>query len=93
MDNPFDGLMPDFSVFGAEFTEWWQKLFAGFWALAFIAAAGFLLAGILALRRATNQNMPGQVDEAKSTLAWRAAALAGVIGFGVIITAVITLVG
>ena len=32
IDNPISGLVPDFNVFGAEFTTWWQKLFAGLWA-------------------------------------------------------------
>lgn len=34
--NPFDGITPDFSVFGVEFTKAWQKILAGVWGLVFV---------------------------------------------------------
>ena len=89
MDNPFDGLIPDFNVFGAEFTTWWQKLFAALWAIAIIVAAAYLIWSILSLRRATNNNVPGQADEAKTQAIWAGGALGALVGFGTIIGAII----
>jgi hypothetical protein len=37
--NPFDGVVPDFNVFGLQFTQAWQKLLAGIWGIAFVIAA------------------------------------------------------
>ena len=76
--------------FGTAFTSWWQKLFAGLWALAIIAAGAALLIAIVAMRKATNNNIPGQADEAKSHAVWAGAALAGLAGLGVILGAIIT---
>ena len=70
MDNPFAGLVPDFSVFGAEFPSWWQKLFVGLWALCLIVAAVYLLTSLVKLHKATNNNIPGQADEAKTAAMW-----------------------
>jgi hypothetical protein len=89
MDNPFDGLIPDFNVFGAEFTTWWQKLFGALWAIAIIVAAAYLIWSILSLRRATNNNVPGQADEAKTQAIWAGGALGALVGFGTIIGAII----
>lgn len=92
-ENPFDGLVPDFSLFGAEFTEWWQKLFMGIWAICIIIAGAYLLIAFLGLRRAHSNNMPGQVDEAKGRMMWSAAALGGLVGFAVIMAAIFTILG
>jgi hypothetical protein len=93
MENPFANLIPDFSVFGAEFTTWWQKLFVGLWALLIIAAAAYLAMSLLQIRRATHNNVPGQADEAKTQAVWAGAALGGLVGFGTIIGAIITVAG
>lgn len=93
MTNPFSGLVPDFTVFGAEFTTWWQKLFVGLWAACILVAAVSLLMSLVKLHKATNNNIPGQADEAKSHAIWAAAALGSLVGFGVIIGAIITLAG
>ena len=89
MENPFANLIPDFSVFGAELTTWWQKLFVGLWALLIIAAAAYLAMSLLQIRRATHNSVPGQADEAKTQAVWAGAALGGLVGFGTIIGAII----
>lgn len=93
MDNPIDDIEPDFSVFGAEFTAWWQILFAGLWAAAIIIALAYCLVAILRMRRATANNVPGQADEAKSSAMWAGAAAGGLIGFGVIVGALFAIFG
>lgn len=90
IDNPWDGdVRPDFDAFGGAFTEWWQKLFAGLWALAIIVAAGSLIWAIVALKKARETNMPGQADDAKTQALWAGGALIGLVGFGVIMGAII----
>ena len=49
-NDPFSGVVPDFSVFGADFTSWWQKLLAGLWGLSIVIAAGGLLMAALKYR-------------------------------------------
>lgn len=93
MDNPFADLVPDFTVFGAEFTEWWQKLFTGAWALAIIVAAGALIMALVKLNQARSNSMAGQADEAKAGAAWAAGALVGLVGLGVIVGAIIFIAG
>lgn len=93
MDNPFDNLIPDFNVFGAEFTTWWQKLFTGLWAVGIIVSAAFLIVALLKIRKANNNTAPGQEDDAKSQAMWAGAALGGLVGFGVILTAIFALFG
>lgn len=93
MDNPFADLVPDFSVFGAEFTEWWQKLFTGIWALGIIIAAAALIWSLVNLHQARSNAMAGQADEAKTRAAWAAGALVGLVGFGVIVGAIIFIAG
>ena len=93
MSNPFAGLVPDFSVFGADFTTWWQKLFVGLWALCLIVAAVYLLTSLVKLHKATNNNIPGQADEAKTAAMWAGGSLGALCGFAVIVGAVFTLAG
>jgi len=93
MTNPFSGLVPDFSVFGAEFTTWWQKLFVGGWAAAIIVACVVLLTSFVKLHKATNNNIPGQADEAKTAAMWAGGSVVALAGFGVIVAAILTVAG
>lgn len=93
MENPFANLVPDFTIFGTEFTTWWQKLFVGGWALLIIAAGAGLAISLLQMRKATNNSIPGQADEAKSHAMWAGGALGCLAGFGVIIGAILTVAG
>ncbi|WP_193096620.1 hypothetical protein [Brevibacterium sp. FME17] len=94
IDNPFDGdVRPDFDAFGGAFTEWWQKLFGGLWALAIVVAAASLIWALVALKKARETNMPGQADDAKTSALWAGGALIGLVGFGVIMGAIIFVAG
>lgn len=85
--NPFANLVPNFTIFGAQFTTWWQKLFVGLWAVLILVAGAYLLLSILQIRKATNNNVPGQADEAKTHAVWAGGALGGLIGFAAIMSA------
>ncbi len=58
IDNPLDGILPDFTVFGAKFTAWWQKLLGALWAIAILVTIGFLIWGIAKMGKADDGN-PG----------------------------------
>ena len=90
MNNPIDGIIPDFTIFGAEFTNIWQKLFAGLWGLAIIAAIVFLIMGLVKLGSSGETNPQG-VAEAKKQIIRSAVALGGLVALGVIVGAVIAI--
>jgi hypothetical protein len=58
IQNPVDGLLPDFQFGGAEFTQLWQKLLAAVWALAIIVAIFYLITGLVAMAGASNDMNP-----------------------------------
>ena len=91
MDNPIDGILPDFDVFGIEFTNWWQKLFGGLWAAMILLSIAWLLVAFFGLRRATSNNQVQQVDESKSKVMWAGITLIAVLGFSVIVGIIINL--
>jgi hypothetical protein len=45
IDNPLDGLIPDFSFGGAKFTQLWQKLITAVWGIAILASIVYLALG------------------------------------------------
>jgi uncharacterized membrane protein YidH (DUF202 family) len=81
MTSPFQGIVPDFSIFGAEFTTWWQKLFAGLLALLLIYTGARLAIALGAMHKARNSGVAGQVDEAKSQAVWAGIAFGAVVCF------------
>lgn len=91
VNNPIDGIIPDFTIFGAEFTNIWQKLFAGLWGLAIIAAIVFLIMGLFKLGSSGETNPQG-VAEAKKQIIRSAVALGGLVALAVIVGAIIAIV-
>ncbi len=91
MQNPIDGIVPDFSIFGAEFTELWQKLFAGLWALCIVAAIVFLIVGLVKVANNAETN-PQAVAAGKTQVLWASISLGGLVSLGVIVGAIIALV-
>ncbi len=89
MQNPIEGLLPDFAILGGEFTELWQKLFAGFWGLAMIAAIVFLVFGIAKLSQAGNTGNPDATRQARGGVIWAAISLGGLVALGVIVGGII----
>lgn len=56
--NPLDGILPDFSFGGAEFTQLWQKLIAAIWALGIVIAIVYLIRGLVAMAGASGDMNP-----------------------------------
>lgn len=91
IDNPLDGVLPDFTIFGAEFTELWQKILAGIWGIAIIVSIVFLIMGILSMSAAGDN--PQAHKEARKRALMGGVGLAGLAALAVIVGAVLAFVG
>jgi len=89
IDNPLDGVLPDFTVFGAEFTELWQKLLGGLWALAIIAAVIFIIVGVVNMAHASTSNNPQEHKHAQKQAVGGGIALGVLAALGVIVGAIL----
>ncbi|MFT7712324.1 hypothetical protein ACMT9Y_15295 [Clavibacter tessellarius] len=54
IQNPINGIVPDFSFGGTEFTAWWQKLIAILWAVGILVTIGFMIKGLVAMAGSTS---------------------------------------
>lgn len=88
IDNPIDGVVPDFSVFGAEFNSWWKKLFGAIWALAIIWVLAQLVIAIATMAQSKGSH-PQELQESRRSAAWAGGALACLAAFGVIVGAIL----
>ncbi|RLK58365.1 hypothetical protein [Actinokineospora cianjurensis] len=89
--NPFDGITPDFSVFGVEFTQGWQKLLAGLWGLAFVVAAFGAVRAVLELQHAKKGGYQASVHEHTESAKRSGYAVLGLAALGIIFGAVVAL--
>jgi len=89
ISNPLDHVLPDFAIFGAQFTLLWQKLLAGAWGLALVVAVVYLIAGIVEMGKAT-QTGNGQAHAiGRAKAGWAAASLGGLAALSVIVGAIL----
>ncbi|GAA1062030.1 MULTISPECIES: hypothetical protein [Agromyces] len=94
MQNPLDGIVPDFAIFGAEFTELWQKLMAGLWGLALIACAAFLIISLAQLSAAGGSNgNPMEYKNARTKALWAGLGLGLLAAVAVIVGAILAIFG
>lgn len=94
IDNPLDGILPNFEIFGTEFTELWQKLLAGLWGIAVVAAVAFLILGITKVAAAGGANgNPNEYKTARVQVIWAAIGLGGLAALAVIVGAILALFG
>lgn len=89
--NPFDGVIPDFTVFGATFTNAWQKLLAGLWGIAFVIAAFGAIRAVLELQHAKKGGYQSSVHEHTESAKRSGMALGALAALGIIFGAVIAL--
>ena len=92
MKNPLDHIVPDFTIFGAQFTTIWQKLAAGLWGLGILIAVGYLGHGILGIAQ-NRGGHPEQLRESKKEAVNAGIALGGLISLAVIVGIFITIFG
>jgi len=93
IDNPLNGVLPDFSVFGLEFTQLWQKILGGLWALAIIAAVIFVIIGVANMAMATSGSNPGAYKDARNQAMWAGISLGVLAALAVIVGAILSVFG
>jgi len=93
IDNPLDGIVPDFSIFGVEFTQLWQKIIAGLWGIAIILAIAFVLVGVTQMAAATSGGNPSAYKDARNQAMWAGISLGILAALGVIVGAILALFG
>lgn len=92
MENPLDGIIPDFSIFGAQFTELWQKLLAGVWGIAIVVVIVFLIMGFVKIAQSGETN-PAAVAAGKQQVMWSGIGLGCLVALAVIVGAIIAVFG
>lgn len=92
--NPLDHILPNFTVFGAEFTQLWQKLLAAIWGIAILVAVVYLILGMLSMATASGPAAnPMAHAEGRKKAVMAALALGCLAALAVIVGAVLTLAG
>jgi uncharacterized membrane protein len=93
--NPIDGIVPDFSFGGQQFTELWQKLVAAIWAIAIIVAIVYLIRGLVAMAGASGDLNPNPQAHAQGKAKALAAfiSLVGLAALAVIVGVTLSLAG
>ncbi|WP_233198305.1 pilin [Cryobacterium sp. Y50] len=93
IDNPLDGILPDFTIFGAEFTLLWQKLLAGVWGIGIILAIVFLIIGIIKMASASSGGNPNEYKTARNQAMWAGISLGVLAALAVIVGAILAVFG
>ena len=93
IDNPLNGILPDFSIFGVQFTELWQKLIAGIWALCIIVAIIALGWSLGSMAAATAGSNPADYKLGRTRAIWAGISLGALAAFGVIVGAILAVFG
>jgi hypothetical protein len=91
--NPLDNIVPNFTIFGTQFTQLWQKLIAGLWGLAIIVAVVYLILGVGSMAAASGVNAnPMAHAEGRRKAIGAAIAIGVLAALGVIVGAILNIV-
>ncbi|MBF4563420.1 hypothetical protein ITJ43_14905 [Microbacterium sp. VKM Ac-2870] len=90
MNNPLDGIIPDFTIFGAQFTELWQKLLAGVWGIAIVVVIVWLIMGFVKMGQNSETN-PAAVAAGKQQVITAGISLGCLAALTVIVGAVLAI--
>lgn len=93
IDNPLDGIIPDFSIFGAEFTELWQKILAGIWGIGIIVSVIFLILGLVNMGKGSAGGNPQEYKTARVQAMWAGISLGTLAALAVVVGAILALFG
>jgi hypothetical protein len=83
--NPFDGVVPDFDVFGAQFNAAWKKLLGGIWAMGFAITGFSAVRAAVNLAKAKRGGYSAQVAEQTEDAKWAGAAFVALSMLGVLV--------
>ncbi|WP_241985773.1 MULTISPECIES: hypothetical protein [Cryobacterium] len=95
IDNPLDGLIPDFSFGGSEFTALWQKLITAIWGIAILISIVYLALGLVSMAGASSDSNPNpqQHAQGRKKALWAGVSLAGLAALALIVGAILSFVG
>lgn len=91
--NPTDGIIPNFTLFGAQFTQLWQKLLAGIWGMALVIAVVFLVLGFAQMATATASQNAMAHKEGRAKAFGAGISLGCLAALAVIVGAVLSIFG
>ena len=93
MTNPLDGILPDLTILGVEFTQTWQKLAGAGWGIAILVAVAYLAAGLVGMAQSRGGSHPNHLREAKSEAIKAGWALGSLVALPVIVGAILLVFG
>ena len=94
IDNPLNGVLPDFSVFGVQFNALWKKLVAGIWGICIIISIAFLAIGLTGMAGSSEGGGNAMAYKSARTKAiWAGIALACLAALAVIVGGILALAG
>jgi hypothetical protein len=91
--DPFDGVVPNFAIFGADFNSWWKKILAGVWGLSIVYCAFRLFPAALSMHRSRHVGNVTSLGEASQELKFWGAGTVMVVAAGLVFGALLTVAG
>ncbi|SEP53987.1 hypothetical protein [Amycolatopsis saalfeldensis] len=89
--NPFNGVVPNFNLFGVPFTQAWQKVLAAVWGISFVVVAFGAVRAVIELQHAKKGGMQSSVLEHTESAKRSGLALGALAALGIIFGAVVAL--
>lgn len=93
VDNPLKGVTPKLDVFGVKFTNAISLILGGVWALALVGAVFFILKNSASWAAARQRGMSDDMEDGATGLKRSALAFGFIAAAGVIVGAILNLVG
>jgi hypothetical protein len=95
VDNPLNGLIPDFSFGGTQFTQLWQKLITAIWGISILISIVYLALGLVSMAGASSDSNPNpqQHAQGRKKALWAGVSLAGLAALALIVGAILSFVG
>jgi hypothetical protein len=91
--DPFKGVLPDFTIFGADFNAWWKKLLAGVWAASIIYCAFKLFPAAMSVHRNRRVGNAMSLGEATQDLQFWGIGTGVIVAAGLLFGAILTVAG
>lgn len=93
ISNPLDGVTPNLEVFGVKFTNAITLILGGAWALALVVCIFFMIKNGASWAAARQRGMSDDMQDGATGLKRSALAFGLVAGLGIIVGAILALIG
>lgn len=92
VQNPLDGIIPDFSFGGTEFTALWQKVVAAVWGAGILISIVYVIIGVVGMAGASGDVNPNPQQHAvgRKKAMWALISLGALAALALIVGAVLT---